>query len=49
MENKYLRDQLQRVSNGLPIDIPDFMQSGKNKQLPPLNSGSKTPGSRPQS
>ncbi len=45
MENKYLRQQLQRVSNGLPIEIPDGLGL-KGKQLPPLSSSNKSLGSR---
>lgn len=45
MENAYLREQLQRVTNGMPIEIPDFMQGGKPKQLPPLSSQSKNASS----
>ncbi|KRX04696.1 P-loop containing nucleoside triphosphate hydrolase [Pseudocohnilembus persalinus] len=41
MENKYLREQLQRVSNGLPIEIPDFLPNKKG-QLPPLKSSQST-------
>ncbi|KAM3136802.1 hypothetical protein pb186bvf_011061 [Paramecium bursaria] len=41
-ENQYLKEQLQRVNNGLPIEMPEFNQNGgvKKKQqvLPPLPS-----------
>eukprot|EP00825_Cyclidium_porcatum_P038331 TRINITY_DN4421_c0_g1_i4.p1 TRINITY_DN4421_c0_g1~~TRINITY_DN4421_c0_g1_i4.p1 ORF type:complete len:230 (+),score=45.51 TRINITY_DN4421_c0_g1_i4:124-813(+) len=46
MENKYLREQLQRVSNNLPIELPDFFQSSttnKQSSLPPI---SKDPNSQ---
>jgi kinesin family member 12 len=46
MENAYLREQLQRVTNGMPIEIPDFMAGGKPKQLPPLSSQSKNASSK---
>lgn len=36
MENKYLREQLQRVSNNLPIELPEFYQNNKYKTLPPI-------------
>ncbi|EGR29298.1 kinesin heavy chain, putative [Ichthyophthirius multifiliis] len=46
MENQYLREQLSRVSNGLPIEIPSF----KNKNiLPPLSQNNKNVTSRPMS
>ncbi|CAD8071215.1 unnamed protein product [Paramecium sonneborni] len=39
MENQYLREQLQRYTNGLPIEIPNFNdKNGQKKQLPPLPS-----------
>jgi len=39
MENQFLREQLQRASNGLPIEVPDYMSPQKNtKALPPLSS-----------
>ena len=43
MENQYLREQLQRASQGLPIEIPDFLPLNKTKQLPPLSSSKRTP------
>jgi kinesin family protein 12 len=49
MENAYLREQLSRVTNGLPIEIPDFLQQGtrggKMKELPPLSSHGKNASS----
>lgn len=45
MENQYLREQLQRATQGLPIEIPDFLPQQKTKQLPPLSSSKRTPGS----
>ena len=40
MENKYLREQLQRVSNGLPLEIPADFKGVLNQplQLGPINS-----------
>jgi hypothetical protein len=45
MENAYLREQLQRVTNGLPIEIPDLMNPRGSKQLPPLSSHNKNASS----
>jgi len=46
MENQYLREQLQRVTNGLPIDMPNFSPNKKNpKILPPLSSDKKNASS----
>ncbi len=40
MENAYLREQLQRVTNGLPIELPlDY--KGQKQILPPLSSNNK--------
>ncbi len=46
-ENQYLREQLQRVTNGLPIEIPDFSspQKKSSKFLPPLSSDKKNASS----
>jgi len=42
LENQYLRDQLERVMNGLPIEMPNFLPLQKNtKVLPPLLSENK--------
>jgi len=39
MENQFLREQLQRAANGLPIEVPDHLSPQKNtKTLPPLSS-----------
>jgi len=47
MENQYLREQLQRVTNGLPIDMPDFTNLQRNnKMLPPLSSDKKNPSAK---
>ena len=46
LENQYLREQLQRVNNGLPIEIPDF--SGQQRIsgiLPPLSSHNRNASS----
>eukprot|EP00697_Spironema_sp_BW2_P012623 gnl/Spiro4/29223_TR14293_c0_g1_i1.p1 gnl/Spiro4/29223_TR14293_c0_g1~~gnl/Spiro4/29223_TR14293_c0_g1_i1.p1 ORF type:complete len:657 (+),score=-29.84 gnl/Spiro4/29223_TR14293_c0_g1_i1:112-1971(+) len=49
MENMYLREQLQRVTQGLPIEMPDFLPGGGNnggkKSLPPLQSANKNASS----
>ena len=47
MENMYLREQLQRVTQGLPIEMPDFLPNGAGakKSLPPLSSANKNASS----
>lgn len=46
MENQFLKEQLERSKNGLPLDIPDHMMQSGKKQLPPLkNSQSRLPSS----
>ena len=46
LENQYLRDQLQRVNNGLPIDVPDFTgQQRASGVLPPLSSQNRNASS----
>jgi len=46
-ENQYLREQLQRASKGLPIEMPDFSspQKKSSKFLPPLSGDKKKPSS----
>ena len=41
MENQFLKEQLERSKNGLPLDIPDYMIQGNPRQLPPLKSSQK--------
>lgn len=42
MENQFLKEQLERTRNGLPIDIPDYMHNNPRQQ-PPLNSSKRLP------
>lgn len=41
VENQYLKEQLQRINQGKPIELPDFLPTpngGKHRSLPPLGS-----------
>jgi len=43
LENQYLREQIEKASNGAIVPKAD----GKKKNLPPLNKGAKEASGRP--